>query len=53
MVTLVGEMKITAEAEVREGLMVPTPTPPTKKGRKCGAAVRTFGKEVGWRRGND
>ena len=53
-VTLVGEMKITAEAEVREGVMVSTPTPPQKKtGRKFGAAVRTVRKEVGWCRWNN
>ena len=28
LVTLVGEMEITAEAEVREGVMVTTPTSP-------------------------
>ena len=43
----------TAGVEVREGAMVQTPTPPTKKGRKFGAAVRTVGKEVGWRINND
>ena len=50
---LVGETEITAEAEVCEGEMVTTPTPPTKTGRKYGAAVRTFRKEVGWSRGNN
>ena len=47
-------MEITAEVEVREGELVKTPTPPppppTKTGRKYGAVVITFGKEVGWRR---
>ena len=53
-VTLMGEMEITAEAEVHEGDMVTTPIPPpTKTDRKCGAAIRTVGKEVGRRRGND
>ena len=28
------------------------PPPPTKTGIKCGAVVRTVGKEVGWHRGN-
>ena len=27
--------------------------PHTKKGRECGAAVRTFGKELFWRRKNN
>ena len=53
MVTLVGEMKITAEAEVHEGEMVTTPPHPTNTDRKCGAEVRTVGKEVDWRIGND
>ena len=53
MVTLVGEMEITAEAEVHKGELVTTTTPPTKTGRKCGAAVRTVSKEVGQRIGND
>ena len=53
-VTVVGEMEITAEAEVHKGGMVTTTTPPpTKTGRKCGTAVRTVGKEVGWRRRNN
>ena len=52
-VTLVEETEITAEAEVREGSMVTTPTPLINTGRKFGAAVRTVGKEVGRRRGND
>ena len=51
--TLVVDMEITAEAKMREGEMVTTPTPPTKTGRKCGAAVRTVGKEVGWCIGSD
>ena len=52
-VTLVVDMEITAEAEVSKGEMVTTPTPPTKTGGKCGAAVRTVKKEVGRRRGKD
>ena len=32
---------ITAKAAVREGFMVQTPTPPTKIGRKLGAADRS------------
>ena len=54
-VPLMVEMEITVKAEVREGGMVTTPTPPpsTNTGRKCGAAVRSVGKEVGWRRGNN
>ena len=52
-VTLVEETGTTAEAVVREGDMVQTKNPPTKTGRKFGAAVRTFGKEAGRRRKND
>ena len=54
-VTLVEETGITAEVEVRKGAMfqTPPPPPPTKTGRKCGAVVRTVGKEVGLRRKND
>ena len=53
-VTLVEETEITAEAEVLEGEMVITPTPPpTQTGIKCGAAVKTVRKEVGRSRGND
>ena len=52
-VNLVEEMVTTAEAAVREGTMVQTPTPPTKTGRKLGAADRPVAKEVGWRRQND
>ena len=53
-VNLVGEIELKAEAEVCEGVMVTTSTPPPNNtGRKCEAAVRTAGKEVGWRRGND
>ena len=44
-----AETDITAEAEVGEGTMVQTPTPPTKTDRKLGAAVRTDAKEVGRR----
>ena len=47
------ETGTTAEAAVCEGGMVQTPNPPTKTGRKLGAADRTFGKEVGWRRRNN
>ena len=42
-----------AEAAVREGTIVQTPTPPTKTGRKIGATDRPVVKEVGWRRRND
>ena len=53
-VTLVEETGITAEAEVREGAMVTTPTPPpTNTGRKYRAAVRILGKEVGRHRENN
>ena len=45
-------MGTTAEAAVREGAMVQTPTPPIKTGRKLGAADRPVVKEVGWRRRN-
>ena len=48
-----AETEITAEAAVYEGEMVQTPTPPTKKDRKIGAAERTVAKEVGRSRGND
>ena len=49
-VTLVGDRTgITAEVEVREEVMVTTPTtPPTRTERECRAAVRTVGTEVGW-----
>ena len=47
------ETVLTAEAEVHKGAMVTLPNPPTKTGKKCGAAVRTVGKEVGPRRKND
>ena len=48
------EMGTTAEAAVRKGGMVQTPTPPpTKTGRKLGAADRPVAKEVGRRRWND
>ena len=47
------ETGTTSEAAVREGDMVERPTLPTKTGRKCGVAVRTVGKEVGWCRKND
>ena len=53
MVTLVKETGTMAEAAAREGGMVQTPPPPTKTGRKFGAAVRTVRKEVGRRRKND
>ena len=52
-ITLVGEMEITAEADVSKGEMVTTPTNPTKTDEKCRAAVRTVGMEVGWRRGKN
>ena len=52
MVTLVGEMEITAEVEVCEGEMVTTPTPPNKTDRDYGAAFITVGKEVSLRREN-
>ena len=48
-----AETVITAEAAVRKGGMVQTPTPPTKTGRKIGAADRPVAKEVGWCRRND
>ena len=46
--TFVGDrMGITAEAEVREGVMLTNPTPPpTKTDRECRVAVRTVGTEV-------
>ena len=44
------ETVTTAEAAVRKGAMVQTPTPPTKMGRQFGAEARTVGKEVGQRR---
>ena len=48
------ETGTTAEAAVREGAMVQTPTPPpTDTDRKLGAADRTDAKEVGWRRRDD
>ena len=46
-VVVEAETVTTAEAAVRKGAMVQTPTPPTKTGRKCGAVVRTVRKEVG------
>ena len=52
-VTLVEETGTIAEAAVREGAMVQTQTPPTKKGKKIGAEVKTIGKEVGRHRKND
>ena len=42
----------TAETAVCEGETVQTPPPPTKTGRKFGAAVITVWKEVGRRRKN-
>ena len=52
-VTLVGDRtEITVEAEVCEGRMVKTPTPPTRTDRECMAAVRTVGVGVGWCREN-
>ena len=44
-----AETDITAEAEVGEGAMVQTPTPPTKTYIRLGPAVRTDAKEVGRR----
>ena len=38
---------------MRNGAMVQTSTPPTKTGRKFGAAVRTVRKEFGRLRNND
>ena len=47
-VTLVVDRTgLTAEAEVRKGVMVTTPPPPTKTDRRCGAEFRTVGTEVG------
>ena len=51
--TLVEYTGKAEEAAVCEGEMVQTPNPPTNTGRKFGAAVRTFGKEVGRRRKNN
>ena len=50
--TLVGEDRTgtTAEAEVRTGVVVKTPNPPTKTYRDCGVAFRTVGTEAGWRK---
>ena len=47
--TLGGEDRTgtTAEAEVREGVVVTTPPPPTKTDIDYGVAFRTFGTEVG------
>ena len=53
MFTLVEDTETTTETAVHEGAMVQIPIPPTKTGRKFGAAVRTVGKEVGRRRKND
>ena len=43
----------TAEAAMREGAMVLTPTPPTKAGMRLGAVDRPVRKEVSWGRSND
>ena len=52
-VPLVGyRTGLTAEAEVRKRVMVTRPTPPTKKDRGRGVAVRTDGTEVGRHRKN-
>ena len=52
-VMLVGDRTgIIAEADVRERVMVTTPSKPTWTDRECGGKVRTFGVEVGWRREN-
>ena len=48
-----AEAGITAEAAVRDGAMVQTPTPPTKTDRKLREADILFGKEVGRRRRNN
>ena len=48
-----GRTGTTADLGVREGAMVQTPTPPTKTGRKLGAADRPVKKEVGRRRQNN
>ena len=53
-VTFLGDRTgITAEAEVRKGVIVTPPPPlPIKTDRECGAAVRTVGTEVFWHRKN-
>ena len=48
-----GRTVTTAEAAVREGAMVQTPTPPTKTYIKLGLADRMDAKEVGWHRGDN
>ena len=48
-----GRTGTTADLGVREGAMVQTPTPPTKTGRKLGAADRPVKKEVCRRRQNN
>ena len=52
-VTQGEETGTSAEAAVREGVMVQTPTPSTKTSRKFRAAVITVRKEVGHRRKNN
>ena len=47
------EMGTSVEEVVRNGAMLQTPTPPTKRGRKLGAADRPVAKEVGWHRRNN
>ena len=47
------EMGTTAEAAVREGATVQTPTSPTEMGRKLVAVDIPVGKEAFWRKKND
>ena len=42
----------TADGEVRKGIVVTTPIPPTNTDREYGAAVKTVGTEVGRRKNN-
>ena len=52
-VTLVEDrMEITAEEEVRAGVMVTTPTLLTSTDKECGMVVRTGRKEENWHREN-
>ena len=51
--TLVGDRTgLTVKAEVPKGVMVTTPTDPTKTDRGRGAGVRTVMTEAGRRRNN-
>ena len=50
---LESDTEITAEAAVRDGAMVQTPTPPTKTDTKLGAADRTVAMKVCWHIRND